>query len=267
MSSSSDDVSVPYSCAICSRPCTKYLYYGARACLGCRAFFRRARAANRFEKFVCAAGDGGCDVSGENGGGGGAEKRKVCPYCRHKKCLEAGMNPAWMLSDEDREERRRRRRGRKTSDSQPTSSSCHQVVSALPPAPPSMVFTAEELLQLQRIVSTTNDIYLDAFVSNMLVYRITSRTIFNMSVYGTRPGTAFIEGLEKFKWGTIQTLCERYGILNLQGEWFPSTISCLWWQVPRLQPDQSFGSPVAAGKELSRPVHPDGGKLLSPGGI
>ncbi len=36
-----------FICQVCSGPCSKYLHYGARACMGCRAFFRRARQDKR----------------------------------------------------------------------------------------------------------------------------------------------------------------------------------------------------------------------------
>lgn len=57
------------------------------------------------------------------------------------------MNPAWMLSDEDREERRRRRQ------LQANNKRGSVVAVPQPREAPVMLFTAEELLQLQRIIS------------------------------------------------------------------------------------------------------------------
>ncbi len=57
------------------------------------------------------------------------------------------MNPAWMLSDEDREERRRRRQ------LQANNTRGSVVAVPQPREAPVMLFTAEELLQLQRIIS------------------------------------------------------------------------------------------------------------------
>ncbi len=68
--------------------------------------------------------------------------------------LKVGMNPAWMLSDADREERRKRRKGQQQQQQQQQQSNSKEVVYVQGlRAAPEILFTAEELLQLQRIIS------------------------------------------------------------------------------------------------------------------
>ncbi len=56
---------------------------------------------------------------------------------------------------------------------------------------------------------TVVDIYLDAMTSNLLVYRQTSKALFDMSVYGSKPGTAFIPGFQALKRETIFSIYQR----------------------------------------------------------
>ncbi len=59
-----------------------------------------------------------------------------------------------------------------------------------------------------------NEIYLDALTSNLLVYRATARDIFDMSVYGARPGLAFIPGFQALKREAVLDIYQRW---NFQG--------------------------------------------------
>ncbi len=81
-------------CQICDRPAGKHLYYGARVCLSCRAFFRRSCMNKRYQSFTCSSSKQDCIVS--------STVKRVCSFCRYQQCLNAGMNPRWMMTDEER---------------------------------------------------------------------------------------------------------------------------------------------------------------------
>ncbi len=74
------------------------------------------------------------------------------------------MNPAWMLSDEDREERKRRRHEantnkvgvvvKKVDNTIPDSGSTNDIIAS---SPTQVVFDVDHLLQMQRIVGGLED--------------------------------------------------------------------------------------------------------------
>ncbi|KAH7723381.1 nuclear hormone receptor E75-like protein [Aphelenchoides avenae] len=66
-------------CEVCGAN-TKFKHYGASACYGCAAFFRRTVANSRTYKCEC------------RGGPLTARNKGKCQHCRFERCLEAGMN-------------------------------------------------------------------------------------------------------------------------------------------------------------------------------
>ncbi len=62
------------------------------------------------------------------------------------------------------------------------------------------------------LAGRSNDIYLDAMTTAFLEHRTITRAIFEMSVYGSRPGIAFVEGFRAFKRDAVDTLYQRYMI-------------------------------------------------------
>ncbi|KAL3842740.1 hypothetical protein ACJMK2_020728 [Sinanodonta woodiana] len=66
-------------CRICHEKASG-LHYGVNTCEACKGFFRRS--INRETPYKCI-GDGNCVI--------GPRRRSSCPYCRYKKCKEAGM--------------------------------------------------------------------------------------------------------------------------------------------------------------------------------
>ena len=72
--------------------------YGGVACFSCRAFFRRATHRLKKRPIVCHNGNGNggqkCNVTLEN--------RQSCKKCRYEKCLENGMDPDLVLSEEQK---------------------------------------------------------------------------------------------------------------------------------------------------------------------
>lgn len=92
------------ACQVCGEEIAKFkgLHYGGLTCYSCRAFFRRCHSADRRQPFVppdCKNG-GGCAVS--------VKSRRKCAKCRYDLCRRAGMNPAMVLSKEEKEQRFRK---------------------------------------------------------------------------------------------------------------------------------------------------------------
>ena len=65
------------------------------ACYSCRAFFRRGVGAS--DQYQCTYGQK-CKIT--------LKSRKQCQYCRFQKCLEIGMKPTWVMTDEEKKEKR-----------------------------------------------------------------------------------------------------------------------------------------------------------------
>lgn len=66
-------------CSVCG-DAAPYRNYGARVCSSCKIFFKRAVLHNR--DYQCNS-SGNCTID--------MRSRKGCRYCRHKRCINAGM--------------------------------------------------------------------------------------------------------------------------------------------------------------------------------
>jgi len=74
-------------CPVCGDMATSHRHYGGLSCLSCKAFFRRAvTSSNKKEKR--------CHHSASLTGG----KKRACPACRLRKCLDSGMKTELVLS-------------------------------------------------------------------------------------------------------------------------------------------------------------------------
>lgn len=110
-------------CTVCEiESDNHHVHYGALACFSCRAFFRRAHnKGDGIPGYVCKK-EGKCNVTAKN--------RKKCQRCRYDKCVEMGMNPSLVLTDEQKKVRFRKmleKKGslgfpRKRANNQPSSS-------------------------------------------------------------------------------------------------------------------------------------------------
>jgi hypothetical protein len=95
----------PYRKCICGCPSisqgklyqqnTNFLTFLVPACYSCRAFFRRGVGAS--DQYQCTYGQK-CKIT--------LKSRKQCQYCRFQKCLEIGMKPTWVMTDEEKKEKR-----------------------------------------------------------------------------------------------------------------------------------------------------------------
>ena len=93
--SSSDEL-----CPVCLCQASEYRYYGARSCQSCRAFFRRAVKKPGGHTTLKCRGTGNCTVD--------SQSWRSCRSCRFQRCLRAGMNPRWVLNDEEKRRRAQR---------------------------------------------------------------------------------------------------------------------------------------------------------------
>ena len=89
-------MNIPIQCQVCGDLANAHNHYGAIVCFSCRAFFRRGSNKGSKAKFVCNNQDEKCEIT--------VATRKRCLLCRYKKCLEVGMRPDWVMSDEDKVE-------------------------------------------------------------------------------------------------------------------------------------------------------------------
>merc|ERR1712106_600528 len=128
-----------YVCYVCGEKAGKHSYYGGQVCASCRAFFRRSVQSKYYEIFECKKVKN-CLVN--------AQTRKNCQFCRFKKCLESGMKPSWVLSDEERNRRFNKFNKVKLKS---VNSSDNQVMKAAPSRIPDlyMPFTMEEQTTLE----------------------------------------------------------------------------------------------------------------------
>jgi len=84
------------NCKICGERAARHVHYGAITCFSCRAFFRRSLQNKTAAKYICRR-KSTCEIN--------VKTRKNCQYCRYMKCLAIGMNPNYVLSEEERKKR------------------------------------------------------------------------------------------------------------------------------------------------------------------
>ena len=77
------------------------MHYHGRVCLSCKGFFSRCNASSKQHPaaFVCTF-EGPCIITPNN--------RRSCQKCRYEKCLESGMDPLAVLTDDQKRIRFRR---------------------------------------------------------------------------------------------------------------------------------------------------------------
>jgi len=122
-------------CCVCGEKAGKHSYYGGQVCPSCRAFFRRSVQSGCHEGFKCINRNETCTIN--------LLTRKNCQFCRFSKCLEGGMRPSWILSEEERIRRfhgRARGKGAKEQNAKPVDQSPNPVrppsnQSSPPPSP------------------------------------------------------------------------------------------------------------------------------------
>ena len=84
-----------YDCPICKDKLKNppQIHYGGAACFSCRAFFRRAHQKTKAPNFKCK-NDNKCLVT--------IKTRRKCQKCRYNLCLEQGMKPEAVLTDDQK---------------------------------------------------------------------------------------------------------------------------------------------------------------------
>ncbi|XP_071833807.1 estrogen-related receptor gamma-like isoform X2 [Apostichopus japonicus] len=105
-----DKPSNPRLCAVCEDLASGY-HYGIASCEACKAFFKRTVQGNL--KYLCHAKNR-CEVT--------KKRRKACPGCRFKKCMDMGMMLDGVRPDRVRGGRQKYRRRPEETDFAPSSS-------------------------------------------------------------------------------------------------------------------------------------------------
>lgn len=100
----------PRLCAVCEDLASGY-HYGIASCEACKAFFKRTVQGNL--KYICHAKNR-CEVT--------KKRRKACPGCRFKKCMDMGMMLDGVRPDRVRGGRQKYRRRPEETDFAPSSS-------------------------------------------------------------------------------------------------------------------------------------------------
>ncbi|KAK7089558.1 peroxisome proliferator-activated receptor delta-like [Littorina saxatilis] len=70
-------------CRICGDPASGF-HYGVNSCEACKGFYRRTLKSHRPHR--CRGGGENCVIKGGN-------PRKICGFCRYRRCLSLGMCP------------------------------------------------------------------------------------------------------------------------------------------------------------------------------
>jgi len=85
-------------CRICGDSAVRHVHYGGHCCFSCKAFFRRAvNWQNKNNRTFQCKFENKCEITIRN--------RKTCQSCRFQKCMTTGMNPSWVLSEDQRKKR------------------------------------------------------------------------------------------------------------------------------------------------------------------
>lgn len=89
-------------CSVCGDKAIAH-NFGALTCETCKAFFRRN--ANRTQEIAACAFERKCVIN--------KTTRRFCPSCRMDKCFTVGMDPSFILDNEEKEAMRERRKKKK----------------------------------------------------------------------------------------------------------------------------------------------------------
>ena len=104
MSNTNPLISKTEKCKVCKAPAAKHIHYGAITCFSCRAFFRRSVQTSHIRSYVCRREEN-CIIA--------PDTRKSCQKCRFEACLKIGMQPGWVLNDDERTKRFKKRKRKK----------------------------------------------------------------------------------------------------------------------------------------------------------
>ena len=165
-------------CQVCEATAGKHNYYGGNVCTSCRGFFRRSIQSKQYPLFICI---GSCAKTRFNEIPIVTEKerlalckidsksRKSCKKCRFVRCINCGMRPAWVLSDEDRMKRLLQRTNKRNQLNIKKQITFH--------------FTQEEKLLVERLKSMIYaygySAYYETFGEDLEIFRAYVNAIYN----------------------------------------------------------------------------------------
>ena len=107
-----DTIKSKMTCPICNEGdagCHKH--YGGKACISCRAFFRRSVQNDAYKNFACVNSEIGtnlsCDIN--------SKSWSSCRYCRFQQCLGSGLKVSLVLTKSQRDLRQTKRTNKPNS--------------------------------------------------------------------------------------------------------------------------------------------------------
>lgn len=99
------EVNLTSHCQVCGDAARNHVHYGATSCYSCRAFFRRNTSSENYKKYNCQRRNS-CVIS--------PATRTLCSYCRYQKCLQVGMQPEYVMNDNEKRELKIKRENKST---------------------------------------------------------------------------------------------------------------------------------------------------------
>ena len=107
-----DTIKTKMTCPVCNEGdagCHKH--YGGKACISCRAFFRRSVQNDAYKDFACVNSENGtnlsCDIN--------SKSWSSCRYCRFQQCLGSGLKVSLVLTKSQRDLRQTKRTNKPNS--------------------------------------------------------------------------------------------------------------------------------------------------------
>ena len=171
-------------CSVCDALALKYSSYGGKVCSSCRAFFRRSVQSGYHALFECKL-DNMCKIE--------QKVTRKCKFCRFQSCLRAGMNTAWVMSDQERNSKfNKLQKANRTIMKNETES---KPVSITQPTNLYLAFSSEELMLLDTI--NTKMTSTSSWVQNLLIFDREAAVNLIDYTYG-------VDDLKKATWKTFK---------------------------------------------------------------
>ncbi|XP_059090042.1 vitamin D3 receptor-like [Tigriopus californicus] len=180
----------PRLCHVCNLPAGKHNYYGGQVCESCRAFFRRSIQNQTHPIYQCKALKN-CIID--------SKSRKSCTWCRFKKCLFAGMNPKWIITDQERKTKLEAKRGKIMKATMKRDFVPIQRTVELK-------FTIEEQLKVQRLSDHARKFKVSVLAKHLASDLTPLQTLWKLALNLGTPTVEFIHFLEEKEKSIFKTI-------------------------------------------------------------
>nr|AIY67763.1 HR97a-like receptor 4 [Tigriopus japonicus] len=189
-SSSSLQIQCPRLCHVCNLPAGKHNYYGGQVCESCRAFFRRSIQNQTHPIYHCKAKK--CCIID-------SKSRKSCAWCRFQKCLLAGMNPKWIITDQERKFKL------EAKQSKIMKAKMKQEIVPIQ-RPVELKFTVEEKLKVERLSKYARKFKVSVLANHLAQDIAPLKTLWKLALNLETPSVDFIHFLEEKETTIFRTI-------------------------------------------------------------